>query len=140
MPLLLNGGNNMKIAIPLFGTRVSPNFDHAQTALLVSIEKGCIATTKELSLSPLEPLTRVAQIKSLGIDVVICGGVSSFLQNLLKEQNIRVIPWITGEAQKALELFMRGALEPGTMVCQGRRKRWRFCVNHRREKPFKSDV
>jgi predicted Fe-Mo cluster-binding NifX family protein len=130
----------MKIAIPLFGTRVSPNFDHAQTALLVGIEKGSVITMNELSLGPFEPLMRATQIKSLDIDVVICGGVSNFLQNLLQEQNIRVIPWITGEAQKALELFMRGALEPGTMVCQGRRKRWGFCVNQRRGKPLKSDV
>ena len=130
----------MKIAIPLFGTRVSPNFDHAQTALIVDIEKGSIATMRELSIGLFEPLMRATQIKNLSIDVVICGGVSNFLQNLLQKQNIRVIPWITGEAQKALELFMRGSLEPGTMVCQGRRKRWRFCVNHRREKPFKSDV
>ena len=129
----------MKIAIPLFGTRVSPNFDHAQTALIVDIEKGSIATMRELSIGLFEPLMRATQIKNLSIDVVICGGVSNFLQNLLQKQNIRVIPWITGEAQKALELFMQGSLEPGTMVCQGRRKRWRFCVNHRREKSFKSD-
>jgi len=130
----------MKIAIPVFKTRVSPNFDHAQTALLIGIDKGSVATMNELSLGPVEPQMRATQIKNLGVDVVICGGVSNFLQNLLQEQNIRVIPWITGEAQKALELFMRGSLEPGTMVCQGRRKRWRFCVNHRREKPFKLDV
>ena len=130
----------MKIAIPVFKTRVSPNFDHAQTALLIGIDKGSVATMNELSLGPVEPQMRATQIKNLGVDVVICGGVSNFLQNLLQEQNIRVIPWITGEAQKALELFMQGSLEPGTMVCQGRRKRWRFCVNHRREKPFKLDV
>ena len=130
----------MKIAIPVFGTRVSPNFDHAQTALLIGIDKGSVATMNELSLGPVEPQMRATQIKNLGVDVVICGGVSNFLQNLLQEQNIRVIPWITGEAQKALDLFMRGSLESGTMVCQGRRKRWRFCINHRREKPLKSDV
>ncbi len=71
----------MKIAIPLFGTRVSPNFDHAQTALLVNIEGGSVRTTSELSLGPFEPLTRAAQIKSVGVDLVICGGVSNFLQN-----------------------------------------------------------
>lgn len=132
----------MKIAIPLFGTRVSPNFDHAQTALLVNIERGIVTRTRELSLGPYEPLTRAVQIKSLGIELVICGGVSNFLQNLLEKQNIRVIPWITGEAQRALDLFLRGDLEPGTMACPGRRRRWRFCINNhnRKGKALKSDV
>jgi predicted Fe-Mo cluster-binding NifX family protein len=129
----------MKIAIPLFGTRVSPNFDHAQTALLVNIEGGIVTTTRELSLGPYEALPRAAQIKSLGVDLVICGGISNFLQNLLEKQNIRVIPWITGEAQRALDLFLRGDLEPGTMACPGRRRRWRFCINSRKGKALKSD-
>jgi predicted Fe-Mo cluster-binding NifX family protein len=130
----------MKIAIPLFGTRVSPHFDHALTALLVQVENGTVIKRHEVSLGAFDSMQRIALFKNEAIDTIICGGVSTFLQNLLKEQNIRVIPWITGEAQEALELFMRGALEPGTMVCQGRRRRWRFCVNHRKGKPLKSNI
>jgi predicted Fe-Mo cluster-binding NifX family protein len=124
----------MKIAIPLFEKRISPHFDYAPALLLVLVDRGEIMHSHEVALEQNNTSERMAYLKTFGVDTLICGGISRDLQSLIAAQNITVIPWITGEAQQALELFLRGRLEPGTILCPGKRKRWHFCITQRRRR------
>ena len=66
------------------------------------------------------------------IAVIISGGISIEMQDLLIKHKIKVISWVTGEADKALDLFLEGKLVSGAMLCPGMRvKRWRFCSQGR---------
>ncbi len=121
----------MKIAIPLFETRVSPRFEYADKTLIVTVEESIVKDSLEAPLFNMDPLERIVFFKESGVSVIICGGVSRVLENTLKESRIDVIPWVTGEAQDALKLFLKHRLEPGTMICRGRRGRWRFCCHSR---------
>lgn len=127
----------MKIAIPLFGTRISPRFDCAPGLLLITTDsKGKdIIEKNEIIFINNNYIERINQLKSSGVDVVICGGISNDMLELLKGQNIKVIPWVTGESQDALSLFLQRRLVPGTILCPGRRmKRWRFCQQVRQRR------
>jgi predicted Fe-Mo cluster-binding NifX family protein len=118
----------MKIAIPLFEKRISPHFDYAPALLLVLVDRGEIVHSHELALEQNNTTERISYLKTFGVDTLICGGISSEMQQLIAAQNITVIPWVTGEAQEALQLFLRGRLDPGTILCPGRKRRWHFCT------------
>ncbi len=109
-----------KVAIPLFGTRISPHFTYAETALLIDIEGGKIAQSREIALGAADEVQRVQQLKGLEIDTIICGGITNIAERMLAEQAINVISWVTGEAQVALEQFLCKQLAPGTWLCPKR--------------------
>ena len=98
----------MKIAIPLFDTRISPRFDHAQGFLLVEEENGEIIERKELPAVGLTPLTRVKKLSELGIDTLICGGIDRASAQQLSFNGVRIYSWVTGEGEDALRCFLSG--------------------------------
>jgi len=107
----------MKVAIPLFGTRISPHFTYAETALLVDIESSEVLQSREIALGPADELQRIQYFKSLEVDTLICGGISSVAECVLAEQAVNVISWVTGEARDALEQFLAKRLVPGACLC-----------------------
>lgn len=118
----------MKIAIPIFGTRVSPRFDYAREFLLSKAANGMVIEREELSSDGLTALARVRMILELGVDILICGGIDRISSQQLSFSDIRIYSWVTGESEDALNCFLRGELEPGIMLdSNGRRRgRWRF--------------
>jgi predicted Fe-Mo cluster-binding NifX family protein len=111
-----------KVAIPLFGTRISPHFTYAETALLVDIENDEVAQSREIALGPADELQRVQYFKSLEIDTLICGGISSVAECMMAEKAIHVISWVSGEAGDALEQFVLKQLVPGACLCQKQKR------------------
>lgn len=111
-----------KVAIPLFGTRISPHFTYADMALLVEIENGEVAQSREIALGQTDELQRIQYLKSLEIDTLICGGISNIAEHMLAEQAVNVISWVTGEARDALEQFLCKRLAPGTWLCPKRHR------------------
>ncbi len=124
----------MKVAIPIFNSRVSPRFDFALKLLVATIEKGKIQERQEHSLVGLNPIRRSALLNELGVDLMICGGISGFSQRFLLGNGIEVVPMVQGEIEEVLELFVKGNLNPAFLTpaqnrrlyChQGKRGRWR---------------
>jgi predicted Fe-Mo cluster-binding NifX family protein len=112
-----------KVAIPLFGTRISPHFTYAETAMLVDIDNNEVLQLREIALGPADELQRVQYFKSLKIDTLICGGISSVAECMMAEKAIHVISWVTGEARDALEQFLLKRLVPGACLCPRQRHR-----------------
>ena len=119
----------MKIAIPVFDNRISPRFDCAYRFMIVSIEGGKIVSKERLVLRSINPIQRVNEISDMGIDTLICGAINEFTFRMLVGKGIDVIPWIIGNTDEVLNLFLSGSLEPGiTFFPDGRRicRRVRF--------------
>jgi predicted Fe-Mo cluster-binding NifX family protein len=116
-----------KVVIPLFGSRISshllsftlisPHFTYAEMALLVDIENDEVSQSREIALVTADELERIQYFKSLEIDTLICGGISSIAECMFAEQGVTVISWVTGEATDALEQFLAKRLVPGACVC-----------------------
>lgn len=117
----------MKVAIPLFVNRISPRFDFAPTLGLFDIEGEKVVETKEISCKGLTDLERVLRLKDLGVKTLICGGLPNYLLGLLNHHGIEVIPWVAGDANEALALYLQGKLSPRMALCPGRWSRQRFC-------------
>jgi len=111
-----------KLAIPLFGTRISPHFTYADMALLVNIENNAVVQSREIALGIADELQRIQYFKSLEIDTLICGGISNIAERILAEQAVNVISWVSGEARDALEQFLLKRLVPGACLCPTRNR------------------
>lgn len=112
----------MKIAIPMFNTRVSPRFDFASKVLVATVDRGKVFDRETYSLINLNPIRRTSLLSDLGVNTIICGGISSFSQRLINANAIEVISMVQGEIEEVLELFINGNLTTAIIpVGQGKR-------------------
>lgn len=122
----------MKIAIPLFGTRISPRFDFSPVIRIITIENGKVVHQENIPMAHLNLNQRLDQLASNGVTKVICGGIDGFCLNQLGNKGIDVVHNVAGEAEIVSDLFMRGKLRPG--FCCDRRKGRGFCAWRRESK------
>lgn len=115
----------MKIAIPIFGKNISPRFDGAQVIVLLTVEGGQVVKREKWRTQNLSPLAMVGGLRDAKVDVLICGNIDSVSEEAVEEVGIKLIPWVTGEAEDAIACFLKGELTPGSIVeSQGICGRW----------------
>ena len=100
----------MKIAIPIYNDSVSNVFDFARRLLVVEIENSKEVNRSEVALESQSLPQRAGQLKSLGIDVLVCGAVSRLLANMVIQSGIEVLPFVTGNIENVLGAYMAGQL------------------------------
>lgn len=112
--------------MPVAGTRVSPLFDVARTVLLADIEGGEFKNRSSCDLRPGPPLQRAVLLRNLGVNTLVCGGISTAYAMLVQAQGIRLVPWVAGEVEEVLQAYVAGRLaRPEFMMpgCCHRRRR-----------------
>ena len=126
----------MRLAIPIFRTRVSPVFDFSTRALIIDIEQGQEIDRHEIDLSGVVPQGKVEKLKSSGVNILICAGLSLPLQRLLTLAGLKIIPGIVGSVDEVLNAYQRGNLKENRFMmpgfCQRRRRRRRHWCDHER--------
>ena len=100
----------MKIAIPIYNNNVSNVFDFAARLLLVEIENGKEANRHEVSLESQSSPRRVKQMKSLEVEVLVCGAISRILAEMLATSGIQVLPYVTGSIDDVLQAYLADQL------------------------------
>jgi len=99
-----------KIAIPEWQGCVSTVFDFANRLLLIDIE-GCEEINRAEIALPNEPMPRrVASLKNLGVDVLICGAISRPLAFMITGLGIELLPYISGRIDEVLNAYLTGQL------------------------------
>ena len=120
----------MRLAIPTWQGRVSPVFDSAQRLLIVDAADGSETGRSEEGLgSGLLP-QRVARLKELGVDVLVCGAISRPLAGMIAASGIVLVPFISGECDEVLAAYLCGRLADPRFLLPGSpptaRRRWRL--------------
>ena len=100
-----------KIAIALFGTRVSPRFDCAPRLRVVEVDDGEIIAAHEMSMKHWDAGKRIKKLQELGVNTFICGGIDNFSMQHLSSLGLTIYSWITGEAEEALSCLLKGQLK-----------------------------
>jgi predicted Fe-Mo cluster-binding NifX family protein len=115
----------MRLAIPSWNGRVSPVFDTAQQLLVVDIVSGEERSRQIVPLAADPFLTkRVKELCARRVDVLICGGISHSLADLVTVGKVKVISWVAGPVEEVLQAYLVDHLSdlkwrmPG---CRGRR-------------------
>ncbi|KPJ66052.1 MAG: hypothetical protein AMJ43_09235 [Coxiella sp. DG_40] len=96
--------------MPIYRDNVSNVFDFANTLLLIDIENGKETNRSEVVLGSQSLPQRAGQLKSLGVDVLVCGAISRILANMVTTLGIEVLPYVTGHVDNVLQAYMTGQL------------------------------
>ena len=112
----------MKVAIMLYGTRVSPRFGYSQGVMVVEVSGHREIRRKTLETASYYPEQIPVVLTKEGVEVVISGGMNKHFQNLFRLRGIEVIWGIIGEADEVLQVFKSGQLTPGMGCCPEERR------------------
>ena len=109
-----------KIAIPEWQGYISTVFDFANKLLLIDIDGKVEIGRAEIAL-PDEPMPRrVASLKNLGVDVLICGAISRPLAFMIKGLGIELLPYVSGRIDEVLNAYLTGRLTERQFSMPGR--------------------
>jgi len=100
----------MKIAVPIYNNNVSNVFDFAGMLLLVEIDNGKEVSRSEVVLESQLLPQRAGQLKSLGVDVLVCGAISQALASMVTASGIQVLPYVTGRVDDILQAYLTSQL------------------------------
>jgi predicted Fe-Mo cluster-binding NifX family protein len=98
----------MKVAMTVWGNRVSPVFDSAQTILLARIENSQVGgQTKEFIPGKI-PVNLARLLIEKEIDILICGAISKQPAAIIESAGIQLVSFVAGNAEKLLRAYARG--------------------------------
>ena len=119
----------MKLAMPVFNSKISPRFDQAQGFVLMETEGSRVVSKERMSTPEWSVTAIMKQLVNLGIDTLICGGIDRASMQYLSFHSIKVYSWVTGEVDDAVTCFLDNKMRPGIILGeQGKMKgRWQFC-------------
>jgi predicted Fe-Mo cluster-binding NifX family protein len=112
----------MRIAIPVFGSKISPRFDCAGHMLMVEVTDGSVAGRWMEAIEPFRWRQQLNALKEKGVEVMLCGGIRRCDHFQLISIGVRVHAGLVGEVDDILAAFLRGEIAAGTMVKNTKRK------------------
>jgi len=102
------GYNPMKIAIPIWEDKVSPVFDTALRLLVVEVDGNKEASRFIYYIGEQDLARKCQHIRTLDLDLLICGAVSHPFLHMLLASGLEVIQQISGKAEEVLEAYLKG--------------------------------
>lgn len=125
----------MKIAVTIWGNRVSPVFDAAKTLLIADIENRMIIKKEYMSFDPGSPEGMIRLLKKIKASILICGAISTNPADLFVENDIKLISFVTGNALEFIETFARKQVIEKSYMMPGCSKQYSW---HHKFKNFSS--
>ncbi len=113
----------MIIGLTLWGERISPVFDSCHMLLVAKIENSKIIIKRFEPFDPVIPFLMSKRLSELEIDILICGAISIEPANLIESAGIKLIPFISGNAENILEAYVKGETLTVKFIMQERRKK-----------------
>ncbi len=108
----------MKVAVPLFGTRVAPRFGFADQLLLAEISNGRVDRTTVIALVAAGWHDRLTGLRDLGVELILCGGFNRRFEPLAQNLGISIIAGLAGDASDLVETYARGEELPVARCCR----------------------
>ena len=113
----------MKIAAAAMGTTVAGHFGHCENFILFDTEDGKIVSQKSIPNPGHKPGFLPNFLGDMGVEVIIAGGMGGGAVDIFNERNIEVIVGVSGDAEAAVERYLRGELKSTGEVCHAHEHR-----------------
>ena len=101
----------MKIAVTYENGTVFQHFGHTETFKVYEAEDGRIVSSGILGSNGSGHGALASLLNEQGIDVLICGGIGGGAQAALAERGIELCAGASGDADAAVEAYLRGELK-----------------------------
>lgn len=111
--------STMKTALTIWGNRISPVFDSANTLLIVEIQEQKVCSRRYEPFYPHAPSRLAERLADLDIKVLICGAISELPANIIEFAGVQLIPFISGSVDEVLDAYARGAASVDTFLMPG---------------------
>lgn len=112
-----------RIAVTVWGGRVSPVLDVSSRALLLTVQDGQAGERTELDL-PEAGDAKLAALSSRGVQTLLCGAVSRPVAELAAAFGLRLVPFLAGDVELVIAAYLSGQLPSPSLSmpgCHGRR-------------------
>lgn len=121
----------MKIAFTYWNNRIAPVFDTSTQVLVVESKSQKILNKVEDTLPEDSFNSKLAKLKELNINTIVCGAISRPMHEQLIDNGIKVIAFISGDLEDVISAWLNKSLNkenskflmPG--CCGRRRNRFR---------------
>ncbi len=113
----------MIIGLTIWGERISPVFDSSHMLLVADVRDSKITESRFEPFEPAVPFLLSEKLKELKIYVLICGAISMEPANLIESAGIKLIPFISGQAENILHSYMKGETITKKFIMPGCRKK-----------------
>lgn len=107
---LSGGKKNMKIAVTYEDGVIFQHFGHTEYFKVYDVEDGKVISSAVVSTNGSGHGALAGVLASLGVEVLICGGIGGGAQNALANAGIRLFGGASGDADQAVEAFLNGNL------------------------------
>jgi predicted Fe-Mo cluster-binding NifX family protein len=97
----------MKMALTVWGNRISPVFDAAHMLLVVEVENTKIISRRYEPFYPELPTRLAVRLAEMNVAILICGAISEMPANILEANGIKLIPFITGDAGEVIDAYVK---------------------------------
>ena len=109
----------MRIAIPVWGSQVSPVLDTASRLLVIETQHARETSRFEALLEERDLTRKCARIQRLGVDVLICGAVSRSFSDMLTGLGIQMIAGRSGSFKAILNAYLEDGLTEAKFLMPG---------------------
>ena len=100
----------MRIAVTYENVQVFQHFGHTEEFKIYEIEDGKVISTEIIGSNGIGHSALAALLDERKIDVLICGGIGGGAQAALAERGIELCAGADGNADQAVEAYLRGEL------------------------------
>jgi len=96
----------VKIAVPLFGKRVSPHFGASSTFLLLETDGETVCREATWDVPGEGPMEISRRLAHLGVEKLICGGIQNQNKEWLRRNGVTVIDNQRGVARETVRAHL----------------------------------
>ncbi|MBI9078933.1 MAG: dinitrogenase iron-molybdenum cofactor biosynthesis protein [Pseudodesulfovibrio sp.] len=114
----------MDICITGYQNRVATLLETATELRLYSLEGLRVVRSGMTAMPTAGACILPTYLKSMGVEIVICGGLSKAVQDGFEALGIQVISWVKGPIEVVLTAYLEDKLD--TMIMPGRTNRNAF--------------
>jgi predicted Fe-Mo cluster-binding NifX family protein len=98
----------MRVAMTIWGDRVSPVLDCSRNLLVAEIAGGEVVGRKTECFDAGSLPATLRELWQQGVQVLICGAVSQELATVIESCNVKLLPFVAGDVEKILETVAQG--------------------------------
>ncbi len=100
----------MRVAMTIWQGHVSPVFDVCRQAVVLTVQRGRVVSESTRPVRQPDPRKKIRRLLELGVEVLICGAISTELTQELVASGVCVISFVAGETERVFDAWFRGNL------------------------------